>query len=198
MCFSPRVVLVTIKENVQDEFNTTNGSPWRFSNFARWIATASGKPATFAVALFIVIIWAGTGPILDIVILKDWLIKLVLRGSGQAKPESNAETRRNLSNYLYDVGRLLIPCYFKAAQFFCSPSATESGETLKPVVPQLPALVSIQITSPMIPITRIAPTQTPALKISPAISQPARLTIEITRVMDKIRECLIVSSRCLC
>jgi low affinity Fe/Cu permease len=63
MCFSPRVVLVTIKENVQDEFNTTNGSPWRFSNFARWIATASGKPATFAVALFIVIIWAATAPI---------------------------------------------------------------------------------------------------------------------------------------
>ena len=115
-------------------------------------------------------------------------------GSGQAKPESNVGTRRNLSNYLYDVVRLLIPCYLKAAQFFCSPSARESGETLKPVVPQLPALVSIQITSPMIPITRIAPTQTPALKISPAISQPARLTIEITRVMDKIEKCLMVSS----
>jgi low affinity Fe/Cu permease len=43
--------------------NLKDGSPWRFSNFARWIATASGKPATFAVALFIVIIWAGTGPI---------------------------------------------------------------------------------------------------------------------------------------
>jgi low affinity Fe/Cu permease len=32
---------------------------------SRWIATASGKPTTFAVALFIVIIWAGTGPIFE-------------------------------------------------------------------------------------------------------------------------------------
>ena len=31
-----------------------------------------------------------------------------------------------------------------------------------------------KITSPMIPITRIAPTQTPALKMSPATSHPAR------------------------
>jgi nitrous oxidase accessory protein NosD len=54
-------------------------------------------------------------------------------------------------------------------------------------------LENIQITSPMIPITRIAPTQTPALKMSPATSHPARPTIEITRMMNKIGECLIVS-----
>ncbi len=42
---------------------STNGSQWRYSNFVRWTATASGKPATFAIALFIVIIWADTGPI---------------------------------------------------------------------------------------------------------------------------------------
>ena len=46
-----------------DSSNQSNGSPWRFSNFARWMATASGKPATFAIALFIVIVWAATGPI---------------------------------------------------------------------------------------------------------------------------------------
>src|SRR4051812_40393316 len=46
-----------------DSSNQSNGSPWRFSNFARWMATASGKPVTFAIALFIVIVWAATGPI---------------------------------------------------------------------------------------------------------------------------------------
>jgi hypothetical protein len=40
-----------------------NKSPSRFPNFARWMANAAGKPATFAIALFIVIIWAVTGPL---------------------------------------------------------------------------------------------------------------------------------------
>src|SRR4030095_6634260 len=70
------------------------------------------------------------------------------------------------------------------------------GHVLR-LAPQLPALENIQIASPMIPMTKIAPTQTPALKISPASSQPARLTIEISRMIDKLGECLIpVLHRC--
>ncbi len=42
---------------------TKNKSPSRFPIFARWIANAAGKPAAFAIALFVVIIWAITGPI---------------------------------------------------------------------------------------------------------------------------------------
>src|SRR5947207_4848815 len=53
---------MTRQKNAESS-NQKNGSPWRFSNFARWMATASGKPATFAIALFIVIVWAATGPI---------------------------------------------------------------------------------------------------------------------------------------
>src|SRR5205807_3307584 len=53
---------MTRQQNAESS-NQSNGSPWRFSNFARWMATASGKPATFAIALFIVIVWAATGPI---------------------------------------------------------------------------------------------------------------------------------------
>jgi low affinity Fe/Cu permease len=40
-----------------------NKSSSRFPAFARWMANAAGKPVTFAVALFVVIIWAVTGPI---------------------------------------------------------------------------------------------------------------------------------------
>src|SRR5882762_7419912 len=53
---------MTRQQNAESS-NQKNGSPWRFSNFARGMATASGKPATFVIALFIVIIWAATGPI---------------------------------------------------------------------------------------------------------------------------------------
>src|SRR5438046_10656013 len=53
---------MTRQKNAESS-NQSNGSPWRFSNFARCMATASGKPATFAIALFIVIVWAATGPI---------------------------------------------------------------------------------------------------------------------------------------
>ena len=53
---------MTRQQNAESS-NQKNGSPWRFSNFARGMATASGKPATFAIALFIVIIWVATGPI---------------------------------------------------------------------------------------------------------------------------------------
>ncbi len=53
---------MTRQKNAESS-NQKNGSPWRFSNFARCMATASGKPATFAIALFIVIVWAATGPI---------------------------------------------------------------------------------------------------------------------------------------
>jgi low affinity Fe/Cu permease len=35
----------------------------RFPVFARWMANATGKPAAFALALFVVVIWAVTGPI---------------------------------------------------------------------------------------------------------------------------------------
>jgi hypothetical protein len=45
-------------------------------------------------------------------------------------------------------------------------------------ITQLPALENIQMISPITPITRRAPSQTPALKISPASSQPARLIIK--------------------
>jgi hypothetical protein len=72
------------------------------------------------------------------------------------------------------------------------------GHVLR-LAPQLLALENIQIASPMIPMTKIAPTQTPALKISPASSQPARLTIEISRMIDKLGECRIpVLHRCNC
>jgi low affinity Fe/Cu permease len=35
----------------------------RFGAFARWLATQAGHPSTFAVALFLVVLWAVTGPV---------------------------------------------------------------------------------------------------------------------------------------
>src|SRR4051812_42748267 len=37
--------------------------PLRFSNLARLLATALGRPATFFVAVFAVLAWAATGPL---------------------------------------------------------------------------------------------------------------------------------------
>src|SRR5207248_955112 len=41
----------------------TNGSSSWFPRFARSMANASGKPATFEIALLVIIVWAVTGPI---------------------------------------------------------------------------------------------------------------------------------------
>ena len=41
----------------------TNGSSSWFPRFARSMANASGKPATFVIALLVIIVWAVTGPI---------------------------------------------------------------------------------------------------------------------------------------
>ena len=57
---------------------------------------------------------------------------------------------------------------------FPSPSSFLSGQLL--------ALETIQTMSAIIPITRSTPTQTPAWKMSPAISQPLRATAERTKV----------------
>jgi low affinity Fe/Cu permease len=35
----------------------------RFSRFARWLSSASGRPMTFCLALLAVILWAVTGPL---------------------------------------------------------------------------------------------------------------------------------------
>ena len=37
-------------------------SPTWFPTFARWMANASAKPVTFALAVLAVLIWAATGP----------------------------------------------------------------------------------------------------------------------------------------
>ncbi len=34
-----------------------------FSRFAKWTAHASGRPATFALALLVIVVWAVTGPL---------------------------------------------------------------------------------------------------------------------------------------
>jgi low affinity Fe/Cu permease len=36
-----------------------------FTRFAKWASRATGKPATFIGAVFIIILWAVTGPIFD-------------------------------------------------------------------------------------------------------------------------------------
>ena len=41
---------------------TTGSSSW-FPSFARSMANASGKPATFVIAVLVIIVWAVTGPI---------------------------------------------------------------------------------------------------------------------------------------
>jgi low affinity Fe/Cu permease len=41
---------------------TKESSSW-FPSFARSMANASGKPATFVIALLVIIVWAVTGPI---------------------------------------------------------------------------------------------------------------------------------------
>jgi len=41
----------------------TNGSSSWFPSFARSMANASGKPATFLIAVLVIIVWAVTGPI---------------------------------------------------------------------------------------------------------------------------------------
>src|SRR5437870_8731034 len=40
-----------------------NGSSSWFPSFARSMANASGKPATFVIAVLVIIVWAVTGPI---------------------------------------------------------------------------------------------------------------------------------------
>jgi low affinity Fe/Cu permease len=40
-----------------------NKSSSRFSVFARWMSNTTGKPSAFGLALFVVIVWAVTGPI---------------------------------------------------------------------------------------------------------------------------------------
>jgi low affinity Fe/Cu permease len=34
-----------------------------FTSFAKWTAHATGRPATFALALLVIIVWAATGPL---------------------------------------------------------------------------------------------------------------------------------------
>jgi low affinity Fe/Cu permease len=36
-----------------------------FTRFAKWTARAAGRPATFTVAVSIIIVWGITGPIFD-------------------------------------------------------------------------------------------------------------------------------------
>jgi hypothetical protein len=56
---------------------------------------------------------------------------------------------------------------------------------------QLPALETAQTMSPIIPMTRSAPTQTPALKMSPITSQPVKAMAEKTKITNKNRDCFI-------
>jgi low affinity Fe/Cu permease len=35
----------------------------RFTNFAKWTAKAAGRPAAFAVAAAVIVVWAATGPL---------------------------------------------------------------------------------------------------------------------------------------
>src|SRR5881296_3587661 len=41
----------------------TNGSSSWFPSFARSMANASGKPATFVIAVLVIIVWSVTGPV---------------------------------------------------------------------------------------------------------------------------------------
>ncbi len=36
-----------------------------FTSFAKWTARATGRPATFALALLVIAVWAVTGPLFD-------------------------------------------------------------------------------------------------------------------------------------
>jgi low affinity Fe/Cu permease len=36
---------------------------WRFANIARSISTLVGRPAAFAVAVLVIVLWAGSGPL---------------------------------------------------------------------------------------------------------------------------------------
>ncbi|MET0646594.1 MAG: low affinity iron permease family protein [Pyrinomonadaceae bacterium] len=40
----------------------SKSSSW-FTRFAKWTARASGRPATFALAVMVIIVWAVTGPL---------------------------------------------------------------------------------------------------------------------------------------
>jgi hypothetical protein len=60
--FAARVVLVTIKENAKDEFNTTDRrGASRISRAGQPLPLASLQLC--AIAFFFVIVWASTGPI---------------------------------------------------------------------------------------------------------------------------------------
>ena len=37
--------------------------PWRFANLARHVSTVGGRPAAFAVAVAVVLLWAASGPL---------------------------------------------------------------------------------------------------------------------------------------
>ena len=36
-----------------------------FTRFAKWTSRAAGHPATFAIAVLIILVWAATGPIFE-------------------------------------------------------------------------------------------------------------------------------------
>jgi len=42
-----------------------NRNPALFSNFARWSAHVTGRPATFFIAATVILVWALTGPLFD-------------------------------------------------------------------------------------------------------------------------------------
>ena len=39
--------------------------PWRFANLARGLSTLLGRPAAFALAALVVMLWAASGPLFD-------------------------------------------------------------------------------------------------------------------------------------
>src|SRR5512133_925057 len=45
------------------EHKKTSNAQASFGRFAKWTASMAGKPATFGAAVFIILLWALTGPI---------------------------------------------------------------------------------------------------------------------------------------
>ena len=61
-CRGHRVAMVVSFSYGMTRMRPTKSTSW-FTRFAKWTARASGRPRTFLLAVAVIVVWAGTGPL---------------------------------------------------------------------------------------------------------------------------------------